>query len=951
MRTVARGFLRVFAFAAWIALAWGGALADDELRRADRAFNAGRFEEAESRYRALFDVARANGDELLAAELLNNIAASASERGSYNELLQISRGADAIKRRAAGRSAAAGSPRDNNLLMHGGFESGLVPPWGGGQYEAGLDTTRQARGIWWNSGGARGHVKIDTDIRLEGSRSLRITMHSTPAPHVFVTTSQRISRLRPNSVYRISLMYTGRSYKGGATIAHDAGWTDRRGLPAVEMPLQWRRFTRTINVGPSTYIDFRIILEQPGTLWIDDVRVEAVPPGEGEPLQEASALFGRGLWTEALERIEAMERGARTQNGLLNEAKALRGRIALARGDYTTAERDFRALSVARYRTADLELGRLKSLLGDDGGAVAHFESALRDVRGDQATEALIARELAWSRLRLAEGAAEARDRTELLEAAGKWFDQSHLVMRHIGDAYGAARALEGLAAVSAARGRYDTALAQLRSAANIAAILQDPLLDSDLRLQTAEFGLARGDIEGAVAEAQRALAAKMQLGDAIGAARAHAAIARGLSASGRWSDARASYERAVIALENRFDGLARMPPDLLRAFADRFRRLHLDHVAAAFEEAAGSATAASQVPDRAFRSAQWASLSAAGLAMARMGERYASDDPELADLIRRKQENIARQAVAERDLLDARSAPQARSHLFDLEAARDRFTALQDKLRKIETELRGKYPAAADFAAPKALGIDDVQRLLQPEEVLIKILVDDAATFVWAVTSQDARWARVAAPARVIDEQVRRLRCGLDRDGEWTWSEQKQSWIARKPHCAALHDGSQGQDDPPPFPARTAHELYRLLFDKIEGFIGQKQMLVVASAPLARLPLQVLVTARRDEAVISPPERLAELTWLIRRQPVTVLPSVASLQAVRRYAKISHAKRSFVGFGNPLLDGDKSDPWQARGSGSGKGSPGLRQRGWRPNGVVAWTASRMQSPLLGLGV
>ena len=50
-----------------------------------------------------------------------------------------------------------------------------------------------------------------------------------------------------------------------------------------------------------------------------------------------------------------MERGARTQNGLLNEAKALRGRIALARGDYTTAERDFRALSVARYRTADLE--------------------------------------------------------------------------------------------------------------------------------------------------------------------------------------------------------------------------------------------------------------------------------------------------------------------------------------------------------------------------------------------------------------------------------------------------------------------------------------------------------------------------------------------------------------------------------------------------------------------
>jgi hypothetical protein len=40
------------------------------------------------------------------------------------------------------------------------------------------------------------------------------------------------------------------------------------------------------------------------------------------------------------------------------------------------------------------------------------------------------------------------------------------------------------------------------------------------------------------------------------------------------------------------------------------------------------------------------------------------------------------------------------------------------------------------------------------------------------------------------------------------------------------------------------------------------------------------------------------------------VLPSVASLKALRQFAKTSHAtKQPYLGIGNPLLDGPQDDP------------------------------------------
>ena len=109
--------------------------------------------------------------------------------------------------------------------------------------------------------------------------------------------------------------------------------------------------------------------------------------------------------------------------------------------------------------------------------------------------------------------------------------------------------------------------------------------------------------------------------------------------------------------------------------------------------------------------------------------------------------------------------------------------------------------------------------------------------------------------------------------------------------------------DDALPFDHARAHTLYKALFGQFEGVIRDKHLLLVPSGPLTQLPFQVLVT---DLPKASDHKSMA---WLARSHPLTVLPAVSSLKALRRQAKPSAATKAVIGFGNPLLDGDQTHP------------------------------------------
>jgi CHAT domain-containing protein len=106
---------------------------------------------------------------------------------------------------------------------------------------------------------------------------------------------------------------------------------------------------------------------------------------------------------------------------------------------------------------------------------------------------------------------------------------------------------------------------------------------------------------------------------------------------------------------------------------------------------------------------------------------------------------------------------------------------------------------------------------------------------------------------------------------------------------------------------------LYKKLLEPVEDLIEGKHVLIVPAGPLTSLPLNVLVIRPPKTAI---PEKLADyrdVAWLGARQPISVLPSVASLKSLRQFAKVSRATQPYLGIGNPLLDGPQDPPqWAA---------------------------------------
>jgi CHAT domain-containing protein len=195
-------------------------------------------------------------------------------------------------------------------------------------------------------------------------------------------------------------------------------------------------------------------------------------------------------------------------------------------------------------------------------------------------------------------------------------------------------------------------------------------------------------------------------------------------------------------------------------------------------------------------------------------------------------------------------------------------------------------------------------------------------------VTKIDVRWARSELATPALAREVAALRCGLDYEGAWVGTRRNDL-----PKVTDLPDEDPTRK-PLSFDLGRAYALYTALFGQIEDVIEDKRLLIVPSGPLTQLPFQVLVTAPPPAAKATMSAKFADYrdaAWLARKHAVTVLPAVSSLKALRAFAKQSHASEPYIGFGNPLLDGDpakfKDDAAAAKLAREKRCGPTLRQR------------------------
>jgi len=185
----------------------------------------------------------------------------------------------------------------------------------------------------------------------------------------------------------------------------------------------------------------------------------------------------------------------------------------------------------------------------------------------------------------------------------------------------------------------------------------------------------------------------------------------------------------------------------------------------------------------------------------------------------------------------------------------------------------------------------------------------------VFALTRDRFEWGKVPLNSKDLGAKVAAFRRGLDL-------EELQRAIAA---------GRQEL-----FDLGFAHELYATLFGPLEAVVKDKpRLIVVPSGPLTGLPFHLLLT---EKPAMAAPEIkdiavYRDAPWLIKRHAINVLPSVASLTALRRFAAREQGGKPMIGFGDPVFrPGGAAVPQRGARSEAGPKPPAAGS--WRGAGV-----------------
>lgn len=286
---------------------------------------------------------------------------------------------------------------------------------------------------------------------------------------------------------------------------------------------------------------------------------------------------------------------------------------------------------------------------------------------------------------------------------------------------------------------------------------------------------------------------------------------------------------------------------------------------------------------DEAFEVAQWAYLSSAGKALRQLGLRIAGGSPELAALVRQRQDLHA--LINSNEALLRGIDDDAR-----LVTLRGEIDSLRAEVGTIDARLATDFPSYGELAESQPLDIAQVQALLEEDEALLFVLPGAAATHIWAIGRSDVMWRRVEIGASFLGEEVSRLRRHLDPQ-------------AASRGAVTLVDG---MDRPriAAFDRMSAYFLYTQLIEPVERVLsGKRHVFVVADGPLGGLPLSLLVS-ERPQGADTDPRAMRNSAWLARRLAFTTLPSIDSLTVVRaaQPAQAQTSQEPFRGFGAPLI-------------------------------------------------
>jgi CHAT domain-containing protein/Tfp pilus assembly protein PilF len=284
---------------------------------------------------------------------------------------------------------------------------------------------------------------------------------------------------------------------------------------------------------------------------------------------------------------------------------------------------------------------------------------------------------------------------------------------------------------------------------------------------------------------------------------------------------------------------------------------------------------------DDALDAIQRGTQSSAASAVNKLAVRLAAGSDRLAELVRRDQDLASETEALDKALVAAVSRERSKRDAAAEARSRDRLAAVSSERASLQKTLAVEFPDYAALSNPPPVTVKEIQSLLSGDEAMLLFSVLERESYVFALTRESFDWKPLPSGAEALSQKVAAFRRGLDVGRAYDAS------------------GKAGL-----FDLALANELYASLLGPVETLVKNKRsLLVVPSGALTALPFHLLVTEKPAAAIPEKIDGYRDAAWLLKRQAVSVLPSVASLKALRAFARHDQGVKPMTGFGDPLFN------------------------------------------------
>ena len=243
-----------------------------------------------------------------------------------------------------------------------------------------------------------------------------------------------------------------------------------------------------------------------------------------------------------------------------------------------------------------------------------------------------------------------------------------------------------------------------------------------------------------------------------------------------------------------------------------------------------------------------------------------------------------------------------------------ERQRSIERQIAQIDKSIRKMVPDYFSLIRPQSLEIQQAKNILRTDEAVLLLVPTDSGTHVFFVSQEIMQWHRSNWDSSQIQNAAKQLLWSAGANFPVT-DDEKAIW-------------SKNSDGHEPFLLETAYELYNQLIAPIAKNLDQKRHLFVSSAgSLSNLPLGLLVS-EVPEGANGDAEVLRNANWFADDIALIQIPSLQSLNFLRKYRsdQIGEPANPFLGFGDPVLEGESTSRGKTRDGNSQVISGDLRQ-------------------------